>query len=479
MSLRARLLVGMGFVAVVLVVVAFVVPRITRTYLVDQVDAQLEQAVTSGRLYHGGPPGPPDGGPTFLSSLYVGVVDGTGLDTVYTPNVYADDPPVPKVSARHVRAARQDGRPFTVDSTSSSLDYRLIASTDRASGNIVVVGLPLDDVDSAVERLVTVEVVATLAIFLILGLVTWWVMRLGVRPIKQMTRTATAIAGGDLSQRVPEVAEGTEAGELGTALNTMLGRIETAFDERTASEARLRQFVADASHELRTPVTTIRGYAELYRTGGLDDPDELSSAMRRTEQESVRMGALVDDLLQLARLDQGSPLELAPVDMGALATDAVNDARATDPDRPITASVAGAAVVAGDDRRLRQVVGNLVGNALGAHAAGHADRGAGATRRRARGPRGRGPRSGDERRGRRPRVRALLPRRPGAVAPSRRLRPRPRHRRGDGHRAPRHGLARERRGRRHDGAGRAPRERLSRATCRLRARPDPSRCRRR
>ena len=361
MSLRARLLVGIGFVALVLVVVAFVVPRITRAYLVDQVDAQLEQAVTSGRLYHGGPPGPPDGGPP--SSLYVGVVDGTGLDTVYMPNVFAEDPPVPKVSAGHVRAASRDGRPFTVESTSSSLDYRLIARTDGGSGEVVVVGLPLDDVDSAVERLVTVEVVATLAIFVILGLVTWWVMRLGVRPIKQMTRTATAIAGGDLGHALGEVADGTEAGELGTALNTMLGRIETAFDERTASEARLRQFVADASHELRTPVTTIRGYAELYRTGGLDDPDELSSAMRRTEQESVRMGALVDDLLHLARLDQGTPLEHEPVDLGALATDAVNDARATDPDRPITASVAGAVIVAGDDRRLRQVVGNLVGNA--------------------------------------------------------------------------------------------------------------------
>ena len=116
----------------------------------------------------------------------------------------------------------------------------------------------------------------------------------------------------------------------------MLGRIEEAFDERTRSEERLRRFVGDASHELRTPVTTIRGYAELYRAGGLDDDDELREAMRRTEQEAIRMGALVDDLLLLARLDQGRPLERAPVDLDVLAEDAVRDARAVDPDRPIT-----------------------------------------------------------------------------------------------------------------------------------------------
>ena len=108
----------------------------------------------------------------------------------------------------------------------------------------------------------------------------------------------------------------------------MLGRIEEAFDERTRSEDRLRRFVGDASHELRTPVTTIRGYAELYRSGGLDDDDELREAMRRTEQEAIRMGALVDDLLLLARLDQGRPLERAPVELGVLAEDAVRDARA-------------------------------------------------------------------------------------------------------------------------------------------------------
>src|SRR5262249_29144911 len=155
------------------------------------------------------------------------------------------------------------------------------------------------------------------------------------------------IAAGDLSQRVPEGSARTEAGELGLALNTMLGEIEEAFAQRTESEDRLRRFVADASHELRTPVTTIRGYAELYRSGGLNDPEQLSQAMRRTEQESIRMGGLVEDLLLLARLDQGRALQSSSVDLGVLAIDAVGDARVVDNERPVRASVAEGVIVRG------------------------------------------------------------------------------------------------------------------------------------
>jgi two-component system, OmpR family, sensor kinase len=143
-----------------------------------------------------------------------------------------------------------------------------------------------------------------------------------------------------------------------------MARIEHAFDQRAASEARLRQFVADASHELRTPVTTIRGYAELYRHGGLEGTDDLALAMRRTEQESVRMASLVDDLLLLAHLDEGRPLARSPVDLGVLAVDAAADARAVAPDRAIEADVTEGVTVDGDEDRLRQVLANLVGNAL-------------------------------------------------------------------------------------------------------------------
>ena len=151
--------------------------------------------------------------------------------------------------------------------------------------------------------------------------------------------------------RVPESAAGTESGELAVALNTMLGSLEMSLDQRAAPEA-LRRFVADAPHELRTPVTTIRGYAELYRHGGLRDPAALDDAMRRTEQEAARIGRLVEDMLALARLDEQRPLDVRPVDLNALARDAAADARATSPERPIDVDPpTGPVVIEGDEDR--------------------------------------------------------------------------------------------------------------------------------
>jgi two-component system OmpR family sensor kinase len=355
MSLRARLLVGMAVVAVVLVGAAALIARSTEADLVARVDDQLRSVREPLRR---GPGPPADEG---LSSLFVGVVRGDRLLTYATPNVTLDDP-LPEIPVERVAAVEADGRPrlFTVG---SDADPRFRVLAQPSQRGVVVLALPLSDVDAAVDRLVRVEALVTVVVLAVLGLVTWWVLRLGVLPVKRMTKTAVAIADGDLSQRVPDVVPGTEAGELGTALNTMLGRIEHAFAERGRAEARLRQFVADASHELRTPVTTIRGYAELYRTGGLREPGELDSAMRRTEAEAVRMGSLVEDLLLLARLDQGRPLQREPVDLDALARDAARDAGAVDPDHRVQAVAAGGVVVPGDADRLRQVVTNLVGNA--------------------------------------------------------------------------------------------------------------------
>jgi two-component system OmpR family sensor kinase len=176
--------------------------------------------------------------------------------------------------------------------------------------------------------------------------------------------TVVPDAVGDLSHRVPEMAPSMEAGQLGRALNHMLETLERAFADRSESQERLRQFVADASHELRTPVTTIRGYAELYRIGGLDDRGKLDEAMRRTEQEAVRMARLVDDPLALAKFDEGRPLDRRPVDVTGLVADAARDAAAVDPGRPITTRLSGPIVVSGDEDRLRQVIANIVGNAL-------------------------------------------------------------------------------------------------------------------
>jgi two-component system OmpR family sensor kinase len=297
------------------------------------------------------------------TSLYVGTVEGGSVD-FGAPPFYADpNAPAPAVDVGRAIEGARTGEPFTVGTDPpSDTRYRVLATS--GGGITRVAALSLADVDASVSRLIWVEVIITGLVLGILGVVTWWVIRLGVRPVKQMTATATAIAAGDLSHRVPVGHEGTEAGELGDALNTMLTRIEQAFDERSASEARLRQFIADASHELRTPVATIRGYAELYRRGGLEEREELRQAMRRTEAETLRMGSLIDDLLLLARLDQGRPLGQAPVDLGVLAVDAAADARARAPERRVTASVSEGVVVNGDEHRLRQLVANLVSNAL-------------------------------------------------------------------------------------------------------------------
>ncbi len=362
MSLRARLLLGAGVIALVLAVAAVAIVNLTRSHLIDQVDAQLRSANEQLReLLPGGPQNGPDGDPTSLSALYVGLLTADGqMLTVREPNL-RDATPLPVVDDSDV-AALLDGRTITVGSTDPDVDYRMRAQPIRG-GRTLTLALPLDDVQESVRQLLAIVLVAGLAVLGVLGLVIWWVLRLGVRPVQRMTATAGAIAAGDLSQRVDEGTPGTEAGDLSDALNGMLGRIEEAFDQRAASEARLRQFVADASHELRTPVATIRGYAELYRTGALERDDQLDDAMRRTEEEALRMGSLVDDLLHLARLDQGRPLERDVVDLALLVEDTVRDARAVEPGRAITVTIPAPVSVLGDRARLHQVVANLVSNA--------------------------------------------------------------------------------------------------------------------
>jgi two-component system OmpR family sensor kinase len=177
-----------------------------------------------------------------------------------------------------------------------------------------------------------------------------------------MVETAAAIAAGDLSRRVPDANPETELGRLGTALNEMLGQIEAGIQERAAGEARLRRFVTDAAHELRTPLTSLRGYAELFRQGALPTTEAIGNAMGRIESEGARMARLVDDLLLLARTDQGRPLEKEPVDLVRLAREAAGDFAAADPDRPLISDLDGSAVVVGDPIRLRQAIDNLLAN---------------------------------------------------------------------------------------------------------------------
>src|SRR2546428_1337410 len=202
-------------------------------------------------------------------------------------------------------------------------------------GGTLVLAFPLGDAEAALGRLVLIEAIVTASVLAAVAGLALWLVKLGLRPLTQMEHAAADIAAGDLSRRV-EPAEGrTEVGRLGNALNVMMERIEAAFAERRATEARLRRFVADASHELRTPLTSIRGYAELFRRGADERPEDLEKSMRRIEEESARMSTLVDELLLLARLDQGPQLERGPVDLAAIASDAVSDARARQPERPL------------------------------------------------------------------------------------------------------------------------------------------------
>ena len=383
MSLRARLLAGFLLIGVLLSLAAFVVVKSTSASLLAQLDQQLEDARGPlNRLYeapssgpdgdgapYGGPYGGQDGevdgeryaGPR-LSSLYVLVCYPDGTQTaIATPDI--GDGSLPVLEWSRAWAAAESRTPYTYDN--GQLRLRVLAYPEPGTDGTVVLALPLRSVDATVARVTAVAWLTTAAILAVLALVAWWVIRLGIRPIKQMTTTASAIAGGDLTHRVPEAPAKTEAGELGRSLNAMLTSIETAFDARGRSEQRLRRFAADASHELRTPVTTIRGYAELYRAGGLRGEGEIGEAMSRTESEAIRMGRLVDDLLLLARLDLGRALDRQPVDLSQLALDAASDASVRDPDREITGpGSTEPVVVLGDVDRLRQVVSNLVANAL-------------------------------------------------------------------------------------------------------------------
>jgi two-component system OmpR family sensor kinase len=361
MSLRLRVLLAIGLIAGMVVTTAIVTTRISEQRLVDQVDARLRGAVPFGR---GIDRDDDRGGPRFNPYFVAVIVEGT-VAVLANPNLSGEELPAPDLDvADTLSRAAAGAEPFTIDAVEGDLQYRVIAGVDRRTGGTVVIAAPLEEVDEAVGEIGRVSGLIALVVLAILGLVAWWVLRLGVRPVQEISRAAAGIADDDLSRRVPVRAPHTEVGELATTLNSMLDRLELSFAERAETEARLRRFVGDASHELRTPVQTIRGYAELYRLGALADGARLDDAMRRTEAEAVRMAALVDELLTLARFDQAREIAHEPVDLAALARDAGSDAAAIQPARSITVDAAESVVVAGDEQHLRQVFANLVGNAL-------------------------------------------------------------------------------------------------------------------
>jgi signal transduction histidine kinase len=227
---------------------------------------------------------------------------------------------------------------------------------------VLVVAHTTDTVAGQVSGVVIAELITGGALLALLAIGGSWLIGRGLRPLDQMASTANDITTrGDLAARVADADDGTEVGRLGSAINTMLDRIQQAFGARLRSEQKVREFAADASHELRTPLTTIRGYAELYRQGALG-PDQLPSAMRRIEQEAQRMSTLVAELLELARLDRTSSLDLAETDLASVVRDAVADAAAVEPERPVRAEAPPRLVAVVDEPRIRQVLANLLGN---------------------------------------------------------------------------------------------------------------------
>jgi len=215
---------------------------------------------------------------------------------------------------------------------------------------------------SQVRGFIIAELITGTALIAFLALGGEWLIGRGLEPLDEMTRTANEITSrGDLTARMPDADDQTEVGRLGSSINTMLDRIQQAFSSRLRSEQKVREFAADASHELRTPLTTIRGYAELYRQGALG-PDQLPNAMRRIEQEAERMSTLVAELLELARLDRNSSLDLTETDLAGVVRDAVSDAIAVEPQRPARAEAPPRLVAIVDEARIRQVLANLLGN---------------------------------------------------------------------------------------------------------------------
>ena len=369
-SLRARLIFGLvALAAVGLLALGAITYFEQRSFEMTRIDEQTKAApaVVDRALSdqghppgffdpddgHGGAGGPPPGGETVPAGTYGERRDASGHTT---STVFGYETAYPKLPAKI-----PVGRLFTLDSSAGR--YRVFARADPA-GDTVIAAVPLHDVEQRLSRLLIVLALVIAGILLILGAVAWAVVRVGLLPLDRMGHVAGAIAGGDLSHRVEPTDPRTEVGRLGVALNGMLDRLERAFAEREASQSRLRRFIADASHELRTPLASIRGYAELFRMGAARDPAETEKAMRRIEEEAARMGVLVDDLLTLARLDQVPEVPHAELDLAPLVRDAVDDARATAPDRRIELHGDSGARVVGDAHQLRQVLGNLLRNAL-------------------------------------------------------------------------------------------------------------------
>ena len=347
-SLNGRLMAGMLAVTGIGMVLMAVISTVAlRGYLIHRVDDQLQTARQR---------------PMLLAKVGDGVAPTRYIVLNMGPDgavraLTGDDPD----PATALAVARRMGpRPFYAEAAGGRAfamgSMRAVAKAGQR-GHVIVVVAPLGEIRASLAWLVVTELLAIALIVGVLALLGRWLIGRGLAPLSRMATTAHRIAsGGDLRDRMEESE--SEVGRLAGAVNVMLDRIEQAFVARVRSEAKVREFAADASHELRTPLTTIRGYSELYEQGAVD-ADE---AMRRISAESERMRRLVEELLELARLDKGSALTMERVDLAALARDAVADAAAVEPGRPIALDAPDSMVAMADEGRIRQVLANLLAN---------------------------------------------------------------------------------------------------------------------
>jgi two-component system, OmpR family, sensor kinase len=374
-SLRTRLLLALlGLVAAGLLVAGVATYSSLRAFLFARVDQQLTAArdpvimiLNSQIQFPGGSQAPGGPQPNLPPGTYGAVLDYSGTvlskNTISYGQSYTAVPKLP-TPLPSTRADDSGNTIFTAPSSdSSSTGFRVLLQRNAAQELILEVAVPLTETSQTLNRLVGIEILVFALVLVGLGVASWLLIKRDLRPLEAMADTAGEIAAGDLTQRVTPAEPRTEVGRLGLSLNAMLEQIEVAFAERAATEEKLRRFLADASHELRTPLTSIRGYAEVFHRGAKDDPEDLDTAMRRIEEESKRMGVMVDELLLLARLGEGRDPEREPVDLARVVTDAVGDARAAGPGREISLDAPAELVVTGDENQLRQVVANLLGNA--------------------------------------------------------------------------------------------------------------------
>ncbi|MDA8359545.1 MAG: HAMP domain-containing sensor histidine kinase [Actinomycetota bacterium] len=384
MKLYQKLTLTMAVLLVVGLAVADVVTYTSlRSFLYGRLDAQLASSQHLAIRYldfsvRHHRPVTQDGIDNRVDpDVYVLVIAPDGRVLASRPSGLPDHPdPAPVLPSRlrvassevagqvhHGGAYHPNPDAFTVNGPPRS-GYSYRAEAVAVPQGILVSAVTLQSTLDTLSSLVRVELVVSFAVLAALCILALWIVRRGLKPLDGMVRAARDVSSGDFGRRLEVRNPGSEVGRLGTALNMMMKQIEEAFSEKSASERRLRQFVADASHELRTPLTSIRGYAELLRRGGFPEHADRTRALERIEGEAERMSGLVEDLLLLARLDQGRPLAREPVDLGEIARDAVDDAMASGVADRVNLVVDGPVVVAGDPDRLSQVAHNMVRNAI-------------------------------------------------------------------------------------------------------------------